>query len=161
MARHSIERLWQKDGLDCAVVLNHLHTQSHRTGYVRVPETHPWHGVGYNEPAPTPPPSDEVLGNHVIDDDCGIVPAFIYGISDDEKRSELARRPDYRIAVHGGLTFSGDLGLDGLPDGHWFGFDCAHLADDLLTWTEEAVAVEVERLAEQLAQIDPALRGAV
>lgn len=38
---------------------------------------------------------------------------------------------DIYIDVHGGLTYSGDLGIKilGAKDIHFFGFDCAHLGD--------------------------------
>lgn len=34
-----------------------------------------------------------------------------------------------RIAVHGGLTFSGRLRSRVMKRGHWFGFDCGHFCD--------------------------------
>lgn len=40
-----------------------------------------------------------------------------------------------RLSAHGGITFVGDFGPDdfdngdGVPDGVWLGFDCAHAGD--------------------------------
>lgn len=154
MSRNTVERNWKAHDLDCAVIRLDM---GHRCGYVRVPEDHPWHGVSYHEPAPTVPPSQEVLNEHRVDDDLGVIAAFCYAASSDEKRDEYARTPEFQIGVHGGLTFSGDIGgEDGIPSGHWFGFDCAHAGDTPGVWTEEAVAAETERLAEQLARVKEA-----
>lgn len=95
---------------------------------------------------------------------------------------------DDQVEVHGGLTFAGELSpdtyaarggsLDGIPDGWYVGFDCAHAWDapepevyrralgpayDRLesslgrapwgtghVWTTVEVAAEVERLAAQV-----------
>lgn len=62
------------------------------------------------------------------------------------------------IDVHGGLTFM----CRALHGGSWFGFDCGHfddaiVTDDLLVggriWTVPEVVHETERLAEQLANM--------
>lgn len=44
--RSIIEREWQAHGLDCAVIFVR---QSHRCGYVRIPEGHPFHGIDNDE----------------------------------------------------------------------------------------------------------------
>lgn len=145
----TLERLFEAHGLNCAVLWVH---GTHRCGYVRVPESHPWHGCDYGKPAPGAPPSDEVLGNYEVAEDLNIIAAFCYGISSDEARTEMRTHPEYRVAVHGGLTFSGELSHADL-DGWWFGFDCHHLDDTPGEWTEERVAEECARLAEQIASI--------
>ncbi len=111
-----LERNWTAHGLDCATLLIDLGAgYSHRCGYVRVGEDHPWFGREY----------------------------------DDESVD---------VDAHGGLTFSRPnpapekFGID-IPDGWWFGFDCAHLGDTLDVWTEDAVAEETTELAERLAGV--------
>jgi hypothetical protein len=130
-----IEREWIHAGLSCAVV--QAREASHRCGYVRVPPSHPAHGKSYN----------------------------------DLENTE----------VHRGLTFSQIEPCTEHKDGQgfWFGFDCAHCYDtsydpeidlDKISedtrkiikimhpcspnehfWSEQEVAVETEKLAEQLA----------
>lgn len=108
MSNASVERVWSAHGLDCAVLFVHTGWgPGHRCGYVRVPDDHPWKGIAYNESAPGPPPSDEVLDEFNVGEDLNIIAAF----------------------------------------------DCAHLDDTPDLWTEERVAAECERLAEQLAGV--------
>jgi len=61
----------------------------------------------------------------------------------------------YDLNVHGGITFcefgDGDL----IPEDWWvYGFDTAHLDDDLETWPKEAVEAETKRLFCQLLDIE-------
>jgi hypothetical protein len=116
-------------------------------GYVGVPETHPWHGVGYSE--------------CLID--CG--------------DTWCGHCPDDKLQVHGGVTFAdgcaegdnpstGICHLDEAGPVWWFGFDCAHcqdLAPSLLRYgvfsTDGTyrdlryVIAEVRSLAAQLAGV--------
>lgn len=133
-----VEREWSFAGLLCAVV--QAREGGHRCGYVRVPAGHPMHGKSYEDP---------------------------------------------NVEVHGGLTFAEIEPCeheDGT--GYWFGFDCAHSGDanydpdnlpahevefrrkypELHTsayrlsehfWTQAEVERETERLAEQLAAVQP------
>lgn len=65
---------------------------------------------------------------------------------------------DVQVKVHGGLTFR----CKAIEGGSWFGFDTGH-CDDWFSaggieypgriWTEDDVAAEVERLAEQLSKV--------
>ena len=77
---------------------------------------------------------------------------------------DFGRSTDMDVVIHGGLTFAGQY-----EEGTWFGFDTAHVGDGpaewasreyremaLLrgpghSWSVDEVAVEVERLAAQLA----------
>lgn len=149
----TVERLWRSHGLDCAVLWVH---GTHRCGYVRVDSEHPWHGIRYDEPAPGSPPSPEVIDRFDLDEDLSIVAAFAYALSSEEGRAESRRAPEFRVAVHGGLTFSGELVGEDVPGGWWFGFDCHHLDDTPAIWTEERAAQECARLAEQLSSIEVA-----
>jgi hypothetical protein len=111
MAHSTVEKTWQAHGLDCAVLLMDM---GHRCGYCRVPESHPWFKLDYDQ------------------------------------EDAQSRQISGCVEVHGGLTFSG-LRSGDLPVGWWFGFDCAHAYDTPEDWTLEAVAAEVERMAEQVA----------
>ncbi|MCW2545397.1 MAG: hypothetical protein JWM40_2949 [Frankiales bacterium] len=83
-------------------------------GYVGVPPEHPWHGNGYGD----------------CMTDCG--------------ETWCDHRPEARVRVHGGLTFSSScresdrgeaFGVCHVPapgrsaDVWWFGFDCSHWRD--------------------------------
>lgn len=146
---NTVERHWQAHGLDCAVLFVH---GRHRCGYVRVSNAHPWHGVDYNDPAPGEPLSEAERDERSIDD-VGILAAFAYALSSEQEQAERDSAPVYRIAVHGGITYAGTLSGADLPDGWWFGFDCAHADDDPARWTLDAVSTEVERMAEQIAAV--------
>lgn len=145
MARCStIERTWTVHDLPCAVLLMDM---GHRCGYVSVPEGHPYHGLGYSDQAPNGPADYE---DRPIDDaGMGGMIAMLGGA---EGLDTWANRIEAHIAVHGGLTYTGTHPGD-LPKGWWFGFDCAHADDDASYWTEDRVASEVERMAEQLAAV--------
>jgi len=144
--RGTIERHFTHVGLDCAVVRHDLGAWgSHRCGYVRIPEDHPWHGLSYNDEVPNP-----IFGR--IDErpveDVGIVNAWYAAVTGVR---EYERLMEGQVAVHGGLTYAGE-GLPGSDGGGWWiGFDCAHLGDTPDVWTEERVAEETARLAEQVA----------
>lgn len=60
---------------------------------------------------------------------------------------------DVPAEVHGGLTYS-----ETYPDGHWIGFDFAHIGDYVpglsgtgRKWTQAEVAEEAQSLAQQVA----------
>ena len=53
------------------------------------------------------------------------------------------------IEVHGGLTFDGDLDDD---NNHWFGFDCAHLGDNIEDQDLDYMIKQCESLAKQLKE---------
>ena len=143
-----IERRWTTAaGYEaiCAFVRN-----SHRCGYVLIPEWHPCHGVCYSEPNPALAEAwKEAQAGEI--GKRGIISVLIAVGSNNE-----APRADAVFNVHGSVTFSGDLpGLDGF----WYGFDCAH-CDDATSFsphgihrTEEYVVAECESLAAQLKEI--------
>lgn len=137
-----VERAWTHAGLDCIVVLQSL---GHRCGYVRVPNGHPWHGKAYNDLVPGPIDLDAERSM----DDVDILALFAAGISDN--LDAFAATVSGRVAVHGGVTFGDDWRPKGGPRGWWFGFDCAHAGDTPDVWTEDAVAAETERMADQIA----------
>lgn len=145
MARFStIERTWQAHGLDCAVLRMDM---GHRCGYVRVPDGHPYHGLDYSDPAPNGAAEYEERTT----DDAGFA-GMIALLGGQEGVDRWASRVEAHIAVHGGLTYAGKQPGE-LPAGWWFGFDCAHADDSPDHWTEERVAAETERVAEQLAAL--------
>lgn len=144
----SIERQWQAHGLDCMVVWFDAGYMPHRNGYVRIPEGHPWHDIAYNEAVPDATPIAMDTEVEDLMEGVGTIGTMILLSSSEESRLSSEREMQYQVRVHGGLTFSGSLrGVDG----YWVGFDCAHLDDTPARWTEDAVASEVERLAEQIA----------
>lgn len=145
MPRSTVEREGTAHGLRFAVLLMDM---GHRCGYVAVPEDHPFYGRGYSEKVPWDRPA--ALEDRAMDDaGMGGMIALLGGADGVD---EWARRVEGHVAVHGGLTFAGK-GLPGLEDGWWFGFDCAHADDSPSFWTEERVAKECVRLAQQLAEI--------
>lgn len=97
-------------GLDCLIFRNRVGALC---GYVGVPQSHPWHGVGYS-----------VCVEKCAEDWC------------------YDHSPAGRVEVHGGLTYAdacmegaGDDAICHVPfDGRpanvwWFGFDTAHAGD--------------------------------
>lgn len=133
-------------GLDCLIVRGPIGALC---GYVAVKPGHPWHGVEYNwcSLATAKPrgvrESDKTEKHTLYSDD----PKSYYRrhlITKRECDAEYGmcgHRPDSRIDVHGGLTFSGACQETNDPGRHvchvsrdgqpvwWFGFDCAHLGD--------------------------------
>ena len=146
MSRSTVERQWTAHGLDCAVLWIAMSMGGHRCGYVRVPESHPWYGLSYNDEAPQG--AADYADRDI--DDAGMA-GMISVLGGQRTIDSWARRVEAHVAVHGGLTYAGNLRGAGLSDGWWFGFDCAHLDDSPERWTEDAVAAETERMAEQIA----------
>lgn len=128
-------------GFKC-LILRHEHI-GHLCGYVGLPESHPWFGVGYNQ-------------------------CFLGCKSEDCTWEKHHPSPEKMINVHGGLTFS-QMGEGKYPEGYrWFGFDCAHCydycpgMDELLTRFGSSydmggvyrdidyVRNEIKRMAEQM-----------
>lgn len=144
MSNSTIERQWTAHGLDCAVLRVSM---GHRCGYVNVPTEHPWHGLGYSDEAPQGPADY----TERTTDDAGMG-GMIAMLGGEEGVDRWARRVEAHVAVHGGLTFAAD-GCGDLPKGWWFGFDCAHSGDVPSHWTEQRVAEETERMAEQIAAV--------
>lgn len=167
MSRATIERNWTAHGLDCVVLGIDM---GHRCGYVRVPDDHPWFGKDYDaQVEKLRDPSEDTVDDH------GIVSVFCAAGSDD-----YFSTPNGQIAVHGGITFAGKAPHPDCAEGWWFGFDCAHsgdgkdralmsdrhrefddrfygdhpqfagLRDEEHVWTEDEVAAECERMAEQI-----------
>lgn len=142
----TIERTWEAHGLACAVIWIASPLRGHRCGYVRVPEGHPFHGLSYSDPSPIGP----VEFTERAVDDAGMG-GMIAALA--ETLDEWSGRIEGALAVHGGVTFAGEIRIAGTSDGWWFGFDCAHHQDTPAIWTLERTAAETERLAEQLAAI--------
>lgn len=101
--------------LDCMIVRNGVGALC---GYVGVPDTHPWFGLGYN--------------SKTCDETC-----------DEGDDYWCSHRVEAIISVHGGLTFASGCQEDGSRESSvchiaqpgrpskiwWFGFDCAHAGD--------------------------------
>lgn len=141
MREPTVEDVWMAHGLECMTLRMPI---GHPCGYVKVPDAHPWHGVGY---------SDRVPGL------AGPV---------EEYHAEWGGTP-YELSVgawvevHGGITHAGRLHTHG-GDGWWFGFDCAHAGDwstwepDGRVWGARDLRRETTYLAAQLANA-PTLRA--
>lgn len=139
------EQEWDAHGLRCHVVRTRF---GHRCGYVAVPEGHPWHGKGYDDPVATTGPDLDGLTVESAFENLGVITAFVAG-SSEGGIDRLAATPAGQVLVHGGVTYAGPA-----KDGGWeFGFDCAHLDDTPERWTLEAVVAETERMAEQIASL--------
>lgn len=153
-----VERDWTTEAGLRAVVL--MVRGSHRCGYVEVPEDHPLQGVEYNEEADVISfnPDEVAVGKRS--------PILLFTASVGASDGKVRRSPDIAFDVHGGLTYSGS-GDNGYPvesEGWWFGFDCSHYGDGSLdpdmpssgpVRSEEYVARECERLAEQIVDMCP------
>ena len=143
----TVERRWTTQaGLDGLVVrrdtpaFGSWPATVSRCGYVALPPEHPWHGIKTD--GEVRERLRETLYGATIDD-LGVIPFLLAAVSGDV----VARTLAMQVNVHGGLTFAGHLKVD--PDPWRIGFDCAHAGDSDDYWTEERVAEEVERLADQ------------
>lgn len=115
----------------------------HLCGYVLVPENHPWFGKAYGARSGFAIPEDEPIG------DRGAISVFCMSLDDDAPTNA---RIDLLIDVHGSITYAG---YEWEAKDEWcFGFDCNHYRDTPEYWTEERVAQECERLAEQLKRYE-------
>lgn len=106
-------------GLPCLIVRG---PSGALCGYVGVPDTHPWHGKGY----------DDAVGE--CTSEC---------TKTEDYESHYSHSVNGRIDVHGGLTFASACAHTGDESKHichvpgpgepdnvwWFGFDCAHSGD--------------------------------
>lgn len=145
-------------------------------GYVGVPREHPWHGVEYGG---CTLPDAKPRGLDKPEAEATVFEKWRAGVTVCDK-DWCDHRPESKIDVHGGLTYSGacsphadnpELGICHLPDAGepddvwWFGFDCAHSGDHTpkpsgLSYIDEdrggfyhtigAVRREVEHLASQI-----------
>jgi hypothetical protein len=160
-----VERDFVAHGLRCIVLAVPM---GHRCGYVGVPQGHPLHGLAYGDGSPVLKAAWEKAKEGPIGKR-GILSVLLAPCEGD------LPKVDSVFDVHGSITYSGgDNKYPVVSDGlWWFGFDCAHcddgkdeslMSEEYLaihhrypSWdrgevrTEEYVAVECIRLAEQLA----------
>ncbi len=111
-------------------------------GYVRVPEGHPLHGLGYTDPAPG------VSWDDIKDEEVGERSAISLLCATHKEAVTL----DILFDVHGSLTFADKFKDD---DGWWFGFDCNHFGDRPEIQGEAYTARECVQLAQQIADRYP------
>lgn len=172
-----IERVFKAHGLDAMVIRTEA---GHRCGYVRVPEGHPWFGLGFDAPSPVVFPDDSIEDLGDID----LLALFASAMGDEARAEAHLQSVGAQVRVHGGVTFMGQSDWSNLGDavgepipqaGWWMGFDCMHAGDapdpdsslrrlfremhggeelDIWTdghaWTTDEVAAECERMAEQV-----------
>lgn len=127
MQKRVVEKDWMSAaGLRC--VVNRGGCLNHRCGYVALTPNHPLYGIEYSE-------KTKLLG------------AAVEG--EQQVESYVAEV----FNAHGGVTYSGgdNYPVEGV-DLWWFGFDCAHSADEEDGGRSlEYVVAECESLATQLA----------
>ncbi len=106
---------WQYRGWDCHVLRQR--SLGHLCGYVRLPETHILHGVGYDSevPAKLQMAMEEVLKGPI--GSRSVLDTFFLAMGGKPRAGML-------IDVHGSVTFAGQR-----DDGFWWGFDCGHAGD--------------------------------
>lgn len=162
-----VEKDWTTDAGLRAVcgVLGRDGRQSHRCGYVAVPEGHALHGLGYHEPTEKIP--------RAVADDATIgkkspILAMTAGV-DALNGEDIRRSPDVVFDCHGGLTFSGETPSDSVESENewWFGFDCSHAGDGYIdpplpdfpndgpVRSTEYVQADCEALAAQIVSLFP------
>jgi hypothetical protein len=124
--------------------------ESHRCGYVLIPDGHLFHGKEYNHHL------DKSFWNKMKDEQFKGSPIdMVLAAYDNDK---IGPRISYAINVHGGVTFSGQMSGH---EGWWFGFDCMHLDDRSLKYdglggvfrSLEFVIDECELMAAQIQQL--------
>lgn len=119
-------------------------------GYVRVKEEHPWYGLEYTARVAIKPVSAETSV-----EDIGIINVVCRLLKQvDEDPSRLYEIAE-AVAVHGGLTFSGELRGFG---GWWFGFDNHHAWDyapgmPLIFGDEDCVYRDIDYVKENVNRL--------
>lgn len=116
---YDIEKDWTTKAGFRAVVI--MIKNSHRCGYVGVPNEHPLFDAGYSKPcaALMRASDDECIGKRS--------PLALLCVAGDESRMQS---PEIVFDVHGGVTYSGKGESYPVPSElWWFGFDCAHDGD--------------------------------
>lgn len=153
------------------VIAQHRHPslRSHRCGYVGIPKEHVLHGVDYGEQAPC---IEQDIAQKAI---LGKKSAFIALCATVRSDGEglVRRAPEIIFDVHGGITYSGGDSYPVESDGlFWYGFDCLHAGDGQIDRNPDSfplegdvrsleyVALECERLAEQLVAFDARVKKA-
>lgn len=156
MKHIKIETIWTTEaGLLAVVIMYGDHnSHHHRCGYVQVTEDSPLFGKHYSEQLSFI--TREQADNTQVGKKGPIITLTARCRSDGE---DLVRRSlDIIIDVHGGLTYSGDLGcLNGkVSKGWWFGFATANLGDNLQEGGRplEYCIAECESLAKQLKEVE-------
>lgn len=159
-------RVWQEHEIWCAILRNHMGALC---GYALVPTGHPWWGLEDDHEVPAPRELDDDLTAQQAMDDFGVMPTFLAALGGDESMDKFTRSLASQVQVHGGLTWTGPMPIEGAPWGWWLGFDCYHSGDAIdpahaaehsadfnrrmidefhsHVWTEDEVAGEVGRLA--------------
>ena len=143
---HVIEKSWNTKAGYVAQAWFIRH--AHRTGYVRIPEGHPCHGVRYQDNNPALTSAWEKAKAGTIGKR-GPIPVFCAALDGTTISADVV------FDVHGSITYSGDLNDDGQ---WWYGFDCGHDVDKT-AWGDgeerslEYVVEECESLARQLAEV--------
>lgn len=134
----------------------------HWCGYVGVPMTHPWHGLGYDALVKVP---QEIVGRKIEMDKVGVINLLCADVSKDQIEARLIPIV-LAVDVHGGLTYA-RKNAPHQPDSDfwWFGFDCAHAGDlcpeyrhteDSVYRDAKYVMAECRSLAKQLGNFEKA-----
>nr|DAR11116.1 MAG TPA: hypothetical protein [Bacteriophage sp.] len=171
--RYIVEREFEHTGYKCVVVFTHM---GHRCGYVGIPKNHPLYGKDYSDYL-------EIKKADVGDREVsGILPLLGAWLDEDERiRIEAYFQCHGGITYAGGGEHS-SYPIE--SDLWWFGFDCEHARDksdldyaiqkfpshrkeyelqkmveskypiDDVIRTEEYVAEECKKLAEQLKEFE-------
>ena len=174
MNKFTVEKDWMSNsGYRCVVIMGSM---GHRCGYVGIPSSHPLHGVDYSEEVPALEHKIEEVLKGTIGKRSPILVFIMAG-----KQGNEYARPDFMFDVHGGITYSGGMGMKPYPvpsEGlWWFGYDCGHagdakdlsIVDDYIREVEERFptegilrnldycTAECESLAKQLRELEPRL----
>lgn len=168
--RYMVERQFEHMGYECVVTFG---VSGYRCGYVGIPKGHPLYGKDYKDYL-------EIKKEDLKDRE--IIGAFplLRALSDDDERIRI----EAYFQCHDGITFANGGKNSNYPidsDLWWFGFDCGHCddakelelayerfpkyresissqieadIDGLIIRTEEYVAEECKKLAEQLKEFE-------
>jgi hypothetical protein len=135
---------------------------SHRCGYVGIPETHQFYFKKYSDKVLIKLPDDTLIGKR------NPIDLLLMACEKEESTTRVGCLFD----VHGGITYNGRC--ETYPTNHnrdngvkgqlwWFGYDCAHLGDKTLysfdgeERTLDYCFEECESLAEQLKKYESSL----
>jgi hypothetical protein len=113
---------FESDGLPCVMRRNHVGVWC---GYVGIGQDHPWFGLPHNTMIK---PHPDMLKNRDLMQDTGAIDLFLAALrgGNPEEGIEIGMA----LAVHGGITWSGELpGNEHHRGFFWYGFDCGHAGD--------------------------------
>lgn len=157
---HEISKTWvTQQGHTAAILLVNHGERSHHCGYVGVEPETKLHGLYYFDRVAGLKKVFEKMKERNVEDfleDVGALTALSMAFDAPEKDPQLS----YVLSVRGGVTYAGgsaDYPIKNLNNLWWFGYDCAHLDDNLYDQHLNFNVEQCEKLSQQIKKIEGAM----